>query len=143
MAIKISTGLSNAILDAAFNAGSQGLFNSGILEGRNGTRPTSANDAPVGTVIFSMTLPADAFANASARAIAIAGTWQDASADATGTPTWFRIRQAADAGTTNTTDERIDGDIGQGSGDLSLDSTSITAGQQITVTSGSLTLPEG
>src|SRR5215207_1386415 len=112
MAIRLSTALRNVILDSGFQA----VFDSGILEIRDGTIPTNADTAPTGTVLASITLPADWIAAASAGAVAKAGTWSDASADATGTPTWFRIRQSGDAGTTNTTDERLDGTAAVGSG---------------------------
>ena len=137
MAVKISTGLRNAILDS----GLQAVFDSGILEIRSATRPADADTAPAGTVLASITLPADAFAAASAGAIAKSGTWQDASADATGTAAWFRFKQSGDLGTTNATDERLDGDVGTSGSDMNLDNTSIASTQQVTISTGSITLP--
>lgn len=137
-----STGLIHAMLNAAFNGVGVNLFDSGILEGRTGSRPASANDAPVGTVVFAATLPADAFANAAALAVAITAAFSDASADASGIPTWFRIRQSGDLGTTNTTDERIDGDVVESpaSGDFEMDNTDINLGQTIEISGGSLSM---
>jgi hypothetical protein len=136
----VSTGLRNAMMDTTgFNA----IFNSGTLEIRDGSQPANADQAPVGTVLASVALPADAFNAASAGAVTKLGTWEDTSADATGTATWFRLKASGDLGTTNTTDERIDGDVTatSGGGDLELDNTSISSGQQVTINTFTVTFP--
>ena len=137
MALTFSTGLRNAILDSGL--GTQ--FDSGVLEIRSGTRPTGANDAPTGTVLASISLPADAFAAAASGSIAKSGTWQDTSADASGTATWFRFRTTGDGGGVSTTDKRFDGDIATSGSDLNIDNTSINSGQTVTVTSYSVAMP--
>lgn len=140
--VQLSTAARNSILDGTAGLGT--MFDSGILEIRNGTQPTEADDTATGTLLASITLPADSFAAAASGAIAKAGTWQDTSANADGTATWFRIKQSADAGTDNTTDERLDGDISTvaaGTGDLQLDNTSILTGQQVTISTFTITQP--
>lgn len=142
MILRLSPGQANAMLDAIFNGvGSQ--IDSFILEGRTGAPPATANLAPTGTVLFSITLPADAFAAAAAQVVSKAGTWQDASADASGTCGHLRIRATGDAGTTNNTDRRFDADVTAtgGGGFCELQTTTIVAGQQITLTAGSFTQP--
>jgi hypothetical protein len=52
---------------------------------------------------------------------------------ASGTAGWFR---AADSNDVN----RIDGSVGEGSGDLSLDNTDIGTGQTVTVTGWTVTV---
>lgn len=143
MALRLSTGFRNQKQDAAFNAGAGDSFDSGVLEYRTGTQPTAADDAPTGTLLVSMTLPADAFGASSAGAVAKAGTWNDSSADATGTAGWFRLRESTDGGGSSSTDRRIDGSITAtgGGGDLTLDSTSITATQSVTQNSFTVTQP--
>src|SRR5690349_3063380 len=108
MTFRQSTAFANQRLDAAFNGGAGDSFDSGVLEYRTGSQPASADTAPSGTVVASITLPADAFAAAAAKAIAKAGTWQDPSADNAGTVGWARLRESGDLGTTNTTDRRLD-----------------------------------
>lgn len=142
MALKFSTALANSVLDNWLNSGAgQSFGDSAILEIRSGSRPADPDTAPTGTVLASITLPADAFAVAASKAIAKAGTWQDASADATGTASWFRIKRSGDAGTTNTTDKRLDGDVGTSGSDLNLDTVSIVATQPVTITGFTLSYP--
>lgn len=82
-----------------------------------------------------MTLPSDWLAAASSGSKAKSGTWQDTSADATGTAAHFRIY--ASDGTT----AHIQGTVTAtgGGGDLTLDNTSIASGQAITISSFSIT----
>jgi hypothetical protein len=142
MAIRLSTNLRNRMLDGWSNSASAyGFFDSAIFEIRSGTIPTDADTLPTGTVLASITLPADAVSAAAAGAIPKLGTWQDTSADATGTASWFRIKKAGDLGTTNTTDPRMDGTVGTSGADLNLDNTSINATQSVTINSFTLTQP--
>ena len=69
-------------------------------------------------------------AAAASNSKAKSGTWEDTSADATGTAAHFRLYQSD--GTT----QKIEGTVTAtgGGGDLELDSTSITAGQPVTIT---------
>jgi hypothetical protein len=131
MTIKATPATLNAILDTGFDA----IFNSGVLELRTGTQPATASAAATGSLVRSVSLPADAFAAAAAGVKAKAGTWQNADAGA-GVPTWFRLKQTTDAGSTDGTDERIDGSVSMtgAGGDLQLDNTNIAANQTVTVT---------
>lgn len=121
MAITTNTTFKNTILD-----GFDSAFNSGTLEIRTGSAPGAGN-AATGTVLATITLPADAFAAASGGTKAKSGTWQDASADATGTAAHWRMTGGSNIveGTVTATG---------GGGDMELDSTSITSGQTVTIT---------
>lgn len=128
MALKMSTALANKMLDCAFNSAAGISFDNGTLKVLGGTRATDA-DTAIGAqpVLSTVTTPADSFAAASGRSVAKAGTWQDLSADATGTATWFRYTDASGVYV-------VDGDCGVGTGDLQLDSVSFTVAQQFTIT---------
>lgn len=139
MALKLTEAARNGILDSGLDS----EINSKILEIRSGSRPANAATAPTGTVLASITLPADALAAASAGTKAKSGTWSDTSADATGTATWFRIRASGDSGTTSEAQWRIDGDVGTSGADLNLDNTSIAAAQSVTINTFTFTLPAG
>lgn len=130
MALGLSTAAANALLDGGINT----TFNSGTIEIRDGTRPVDADTAPTGTVLCTFTLDADIFATASGGAIVGTVPITETSADATGTAMWFRMMQSGDLGTTNTTDERIDGDVAASGSDLNLSTTSITITDQVTIT---------
>lgn len=131
MAFQFSTTVRNAVLDAIETA----VGTSAVLKIRSGSVPANVGTADAGTVLATLNLPSDWLAGASGGSKALTGTWQDTSADATGTAGHFRIY--ASDGTT----AHIQGTITAtgGGGDLTLDNTSIASGQQVTVTSFSIT----
>jgi hypothetical protein len=129
MAIQMSVTVRNARLDAIETA----IGTSAVLKIRTLSPPSDCAQADVGTVLATLTLPSDWMAAANAGAKAKAGTWQDASADASGTAAHFRV-YASDGTTVH-----MQGTVGQGSGDLSLDNNLLVAGQTVTVTSFTLT----
>jgi hypothetical protein len=114
---------------------------SGTIPANCGASNTSGGGSP--TKLVTMTLPSDWFAAAASGSKALSGTWQDASADASGTATFFRIHSSPTGLTGSATSAANDecvmqGTVGEGSGDLSLDNTNIAAGQQVTVTAFTL-----
>lgn len=129
MSIQLSTTVRNARLDAIETA----VGTSPIMKIRSGAAPADCGTADSGTVLATLTLPSDWMAAAASGAKAKSGTWQDTSADATGTAAHFRIYDSG--GTTC----HIQGTCGIGSGDLQLDNTSLASGQAFTVTAFSLT----
>ena len=131
MAIQLSTSVRNARLDAIETT----IGTSAVMKIRSGSAPANVGTADSGTVLATLSLPSDWLAAASSGSKALSGTWQDTSADATGTAAHFRIY--ASDGTT----AHIQGTVTAtgGGGDLTLDSTSITSGQSITITSFTLT----
>src|SRR5687768_4403241 len=87
MALQFAVSVRNAMLDAfETDTGTDA-----VLKIRTGAQPADCATADSGTVLVTMTLPTDWLAAASAGAKAKAGTWQDTSADATGTAAHFRI----------------------------------------------------
>ena len=91
MALQLSVAVRNALLDAIETAAGA----SPTLEIRTGAAPANCAAAAAGTVLATMALPADWMAAAASGSKALLGTWQDASADATGTAGHFRINQGA------------------------------------------------
>lgn len=142
MAFTISSGARNGNLDRQLNGGAGINYDSGVLEIRSGA-PPGPDAAEAGTLLASITLPADAFAAAASGSAAKSGTWQDASADATGTAGHFRVRRSGDAGGASATAERYEGTITatSGGGDMELDNTSIASGQQVTINTFTLSQP--
>lgn len=131
MALQFSVTVRNAQLDAFETA----IGASAILKIRSGSVPASTATADSGTVLATLNLPSDWMAAASGGSKAKSGTWQDTSADATGTAGHFRIY--ASDGTTCHAQGTITAT--GGGGDMTLDNTSIASGQAITITGFTLT----
>lgn len=131
MAIQLSTTVRNARLDVIEST----IGATPILRIRTGAPPANCAAARTGTVLATLNLPSDWMAAASGGSKALAGTWQDTSADATGTAAHFEIMDSSGAtchlqGTVTATG---------GGGDMTVDNTSFAAGQSFTVTSFTLT----
>jgi hypothetical protein len=133
MAIQLSVTVRNARLDVIEST----IGASPSLEIRTGAAPASCAAADSGTVVSTVVLPADWQAAASGGSKALSGTWQDASADATGTAAHFRIKQGATCHMQGTVT------ISGGGGDMQVDNTSFATGQTFTVTSFTLTDANG
>lgn len=129
MAFQFSTAARNAALDSIETA----IGVSPTLEIRSGTVPANCAAADSGTVLATMSLPSDWLAAASNGVKSLSGTWQDLSADATGTAGHFRIKASTTCHIQGTVT------ITGGGGDMTLDNTSIATGQQITITAFSIT----
>jgi len=87
MALQYSVAVRNAKLDAVETA----IGVSAILRLRTGAPPANCATADSGTVLAELTLPSDWMAAAAAGVKGKSGTWQDASADASGTFGHFRV----------------------------------------------------
>ncbi|HEY6244555.1 MAG TPA: hypothetical protein VIX17_11435 [Pyrinomonadaceae bacterium] len=133
MAIQLNAATRNARLDTIESTNGTSC----ALEIRTGAAPADCATAGTGTILVTINLPSDWMAAASSGSKAKSGTWQDASADNTGTAAHFRVYNSQ--ATKDNTTCFIQGSVGQGSGDLSLDNTSIVAGQTVTITSFTLT----
>lgn len=131
MALQFSVTVRDAQLDAFETA----IGASAILKIRSGSVPASTATADSGTVLATLNLPSDWMAAASGGSKAKSGTWEDTSADATGTAGHFRIY--ASDGTTCHAQGTITAT--GGGGDMTLDNTSIASGQAITITGFTLT----
>jgi hypothetical protein len=126
---------SAAVRNAMGNAIEATIGTSPTLEIRTGAPPATCATADSGTVLVTMALPSDWYGAYSAGAGALAGTWQDLSADASGVAAHYRIKQGGtchEQGTVTATG---------GGGDLTLNNTNIAIGQQVDITSFGKTMP--
>jgi hypothetical protein len=129
MPIQFSAAVRNARLDAIETA----IGASAVLMIRTGAVPANVAAADSGTVLATLNLPSDWMAGATGGSKALAGTWTDASADATGTAAHFRIY--ASGGTV----PHMQGTVGLSGTDMIVDSVSFTAGQTFNITTFTLT----
>jgi len=130
MSFQFSTTARNAALDAIETA----IGASAVLKIRSGSAPADCGTADSGTVLATLNLPSDWLAAASGGSKSKSGTWEDTSADAAGTAGHFRIYA------TDGTTVHMQGTVTAtgGGGDMTLDNTSIASGQQVTITSFTL-----
>lgn len=131
MAVQLSVPVRNARLDQIETT----IGTAPILRMRTGAAPATCATADSGTILATVTLPSDWMNAAAAGAKTKLGTWQDASADATGTVAHFRLYDSA--GTTCHLQGTVT--ITSGGGDMEVDSTSFTSGQSFTITTFTLT----
>jgi hypothetical protein len=122
MALGYVTGLRNAQLDAITTFAG----NSGKLRIYSGTRPATGGTAT--TLLAELTCNAT-FAPAASGAALTLNAITSATASATGTASWFRLLKSD--GTTIV----MDGDVGTSGSDLNINSTAITSGGTVSVTS--------
>lgn len=131
MALQYSVAVRNAKLDAVEST----IGTAAVLKLRTGAAPADVATADSGTVVASLTLPSDWMAAASSGSKAKSGTWQDASADNSGTIAHWRL-YASDGTTCHAQGTAT---ITSGGGDMELDAVVVTAGQTITITGFTLT----
>jgi hypothetical protein len=126
MALGYVTGLRNAQMDAITTF----TGTTAKLQIMSGTRPATGGTAT--TVLAILTCNAT-FAPASSGGVLTLNAISSATASATGTASWFRLFKSD--GTTIV----MDGDVGTSGSDLNLNSTSITSGGSVSVSSFVLT----
>lgn len=131
MALQFSVSVRNARLDSIETT----IATAPVLRMRSGAPPANCAAARTGTVLATVTLPSDWMNAAASGQKTLLGTWQDTSADATGTAAHFEIM---DSGVTTC---HMQGTVTatSGGGDMEVDSVSFTAGQQFTVTAFTIT----
>ena len=127
MALQYSVTVRNAQLDAIETT----VGTSAVLKIFTGSTPANVATADSGTLLVSITLPSDWMAAASSGSKAKSGTWEDTSADGTGNAGHWRLY--ASNGTTCHAQGTVTAT--GGGGDMTLDNISITTGQNVTITS--------
>lgn len=133
MAVQFNVATRNARLDQIESLNGTSCS----LEIRTGSPPASCATAGTGTVVATINLPTDWMAAASGGSKSIAGTWTDASADATGTAGYFRVYNSQ--ATKDNTTCFMQGTVGTSGADMIVNSTSFVAGNSFTVNTFTLT----
>jgi len=131
MAVQFSVAVRNARLDSFETT----VGASAVMKIFTGSPPANCAAADSGTVLATLNLPSDWMAAASGGSKALSGSWQDLSADATGTAGYFRVYATGGTvcgmqGTVSATG---------GGGDMIVNSTAFTAGQSFTVNTFTIT----
>lgn len=126
MALGYSGTLRNARLDQITSA----VGASGFLRIYDGTRPATGGTAT--TLLAELTCNATFAPAASGQVLTLNAITADASANATGTATWFRI-------TTSGGTAVIDGNVSTSGSDLNFNTVSFVAGGNVSVSSFTIT----
>lgn len=127
MTIQFSIAVANAYLDQIETT----IGTAPILKILSGSMPANCAAAETGTVLAQCTLPSDWLGAAASGVKSKSGTWEDTSANATGTAGYYRIYDSS--GTTCHQQGTVTAT--GGGGDMTVDSTAFTATQPFTVNS--------
>jgi hypothetical protein len=140
MAIRLSTGTRNFILDSGLNT----LFDTdGAINIYTGTIPADADaDVGAGTLLATLTFSSNWIGAASAGVMTLAAITSDTNVDASGTAAWFRMYDVSEGVTgSSSTKKRIDGTVGTSGADLNFDTVTFVAGGTAAISSFTITLP--
>lgn len=129
--------MSVAVRNARADAVESTIGTSAVLKIFDGSIPANCAAADAGTVLATLSLPSDWMGAASSGAKALAGTWEDTSADNTGTADYFRLYAS------NGTTCGMQGTVTAtgGGGDLTVSNINFASGQSFSVTSFGWTEP--
>ncbi|GGR51925.1 hypothetical protein [Streptomyces roseolus] len=135
MAVRLSASLANSLANAVDDAVNAGT-GAGTIKIYTGSQPATADTAASGTLLATFTLSDPAFGAAASGTITLNGVPLTVAAAATGTAGWFRME--SNGGATVTV---LDGSVGTSGQQINLNTTSITSGVNVTITSGTITMP--
>ena len=135
--LRVATASRQAQCDAVVDLIDAGS-GAGTIKIYTGTQPANANTAVSSqTLLGTLTFSDPAFGAANSSGVATASSiTDDSSADATGTASWARIADSDG-------DTVFDCDVGTSGATINLNSVSITAGGTISITSFTVTQPDG
>jgi hypothetical protein len=141
MAIKLSTAARNAAV-AAIATLVDGGSGAGVIRLYTGSAPAGPGTSPTGTLLAEFTLSDPAFGSPSTGVVTLDITPAVATVGlAAGTAGYFRILDSTEAAGSGL--GVVDGSVTAtgGGGDLTLNSTTISVGVAVEITSGTLTMP--
>ena len=131
--IRLTASLRNAIAQL-YQSYIDGGTGAGTIEIRSGTQPASADDAAVGTLLATLTFTDPSAPAAATGVLTMSAITEDVAADNTGTASWARVKNST--GTTI-----FDCNVGVSDAFIILNSVSITAGEFVTITAMTITVP--
>ena len=141
----VSIAFAQASLDAGLALLDEGSV-AGFVNGREGTQPVDPNAAETGVLLFSLTLttptPFTSATDAAPDALGTAATiTDDTSADATNTLNYCRGNSSNSLFTP--LNPHIDGHADTSAGDFNFNTLAIVSGATVSMTSWTVTLPQG
>jgi len=136
VATRLPTAARNAAASAIAVLTDAGV-GAGTIDVRTGAQPANANDAATGTLLATFTLADPAFTGPVAGVMTLDATpVLSTTGVASGTAGWFRMFDSTGATV-------LDGAVSTVGAELNLNTTSISIGLTVEITSGTLTMPAG
>lgn len=134
--VRLPNASQQASMDAVVDLIDAGA-GAGTIQIRSGTQPADPNDSATGTLLATLTFSDPAFGATSTSGVATASSiTDDSSADATDTATWARVLDSD-------SNPIFDCDVGTSGATINLNSVAITTGGTVSITSFTMTHPDG
>lgn len=149
MAIRLSTGLRNALLGgAASTAGLRAILDGGVMDIFTGAQPASADYVETGTKLMRISSTSGSalsdglrFGTAASGVLPLTTpAWQGTVVTA-GVAGWFRFYGTGATSGTSNSEKRFDGSIAVSGSDLNLSHTNLVADTVLTITAFNITEP--
>ena len=145
MAIQVSTGLRNQMLDTG---SLKNALDNGFIHIYSGSPPATADAAATGTLLLTLTESGDGSTGLTFEASAANGVISKATAEdwqgtvsTSGLAAWYRHVGSADTGVSSTTEPRIQGTIAAAGADMNMTDPNLVATSVETVNSYNVALP--
>lgn len=136
MAARLSTAARNAAA-AAIAALADAGAGAGIIQVRTGAQPATPNDPATGTLLATFTLADPAYTGPATGVMTLDATpTLSTTGVADGVAGWFRLLDSTSAVV-------LDGAVGTSGQQLNLNTTTISTGGTVQITSGNITMPIG
>lgn len=127
---------------SSLNTDANGGAGAALLVFYSGSAPATAEAALSGNTVLAKVVLADpAFTVSGKTATMAGGTRSDTAADATGTVTFWRLHQSSDGSTVGTAVAQGTVTATGGGGDIEINTTSVTVGGPLQITSWTISLP--
>lgn len=130
--IKLATSVRNNMLDQIVSA----IGANGLLRIYDGAKPAGPGTAVTSQVLLAELALSATAGTVSSGVLSFGAITTDASANATGSASWYRVATAGGAGV-------VDGTVGTSASDLIMNTTAIVAGGPVAVTAFTYTAPGG
>lgn len=140
MGVRLSNAVRSAMTDAAVDL-IDGGDAAGTLKIYTGSQPTNPDTTATGTLLATFTLDATAFGDAASGVATLASTPLSTTGAADGTAGWFRVESGGSGGAGAVFDGTVT--ASEGGGTIELNTTTISTGVNVEITSGTFTMPVG
>ena len=149
MALRVSTGMRNALLSGASGSGGlKAILDGGVLDIFTGAQPASADYVETGTKLVRISSTSGVggtdglrFGTAAAGIQPLTTPAWTGAVTVAGVAGWFRFYGTGGTAGTSATERRMDGNCGISGADLTLTHTTLSLNSTLTITAANITQP--